>query len=90
VATTGAAYDPLETLDDRARTLAELREILTEVGSDLTHSSAPSPSRTDAGNGECRPPRAARHIFDIMLGSASRDRPIHPFDPSAPQIGPAG
>lgn len=30
----GVAYHPLETLDDRARTLAELSEILTEVGSD--------------------------------------------------------
>jgi hypothetical protein len=34
VATRGIAYHPLETLDDRARTLAELSEILTEVGSD--------------------------------------------------------
>jgi len=34
VSTLGVAYHPLETLDDRAQTLAELSEILTEVGSD--------------------------------------------------------
>lgn len=34
MATPGVAYHPLQTLDDRARTLAELSEILTEVGSE--------------------------------------------------------
>jgi hypothetical protein len=34
VDTLGVAYHPLETLDERARMLAELSEILTEVGSD--------------------------------------------------------
>jgi hypothetical protein len=34
VITPGVAYHPLETLDERARTLAELSEILAEVGSD--------------------------------------------------------
>jgi len=34
VDTLGVAYHPLETLDARARTLAELSEILAEVGSD--------------------------------------------------------
>jgi hypothetical protein len=34
VATLGVAYHPLETLDERARTLAELSVILAEVGSD--------------------------------------------------------
>lgn len=34
VGTPGIAYHALETLDDRARTLAELAEILAEVGSD--------------------------------------------------------
>jgi hypothetical protein len=32
--TSDVAYHPLETLDERARTLAELSEILTEIGSD--------------------------------------------------------
>jgi hypothetical protein len=32
--TPGVAYHPLETLDERARTLAELSEILAEIGSD--------------------------------------------------------
>jgi hypothetical protein len=34
VATLGVAYHPLETLEERARTLAELSVILAEVGSD--------------------------------------------------------
>jgi hypothetical protein len=34
VVTPGVAYHPLETLDDRARTLAALAEIFAEVGSD--------------------------------------------------------
>jgi len=34
VGTPGVAYHPLETLDERARTLAELSVILAEVGSD--------------------------------------------------------